>query len=545
MWFRPADFLWALCVIPFLSLALLPSAHARTPSAPIAFAAPSMARTTAEYCLTSQGCQSQCINDGPPPPPRGPDPPPIDEGALYRPPASTFAKRDLVGYWSSWSQYYGEDPGTPGCKKADMHLPELINPHLYTHINYAFVFISDTNYTMIPHELDDEDLSLRLNTWCKRVNPSLKTLVSIGGWTFNDGPGRFTGGIDYSRVFSKMAASAANRATFIRSCIDWCRRLGFDGIDIDWEYPGDVARGGTLQDGANLLTLYREMREAFHAEAIQTGRTELLMTMAAPADPDKVELFDPAACAQYLDWFNLMSYDFYGNWENIVDSTAPVKDTHLPTWSYESAIKLYLRKGVSPRQINAGLPAYGRVWTLDDVTKNLPGDTGHTGVAGRCTGLTGYLAYFEIMDILNAQNQLGTAALNYHYVLNDGAYLTFDDQWVGFDNENSVAEKVGIIQKYDLRGGMIWAIDLDTKSYEFTRAVAEHLNACQQDDPWLPTPPGQLASAPCTVTGPGAESGAVQTRRCREDSTWDVVDNGQCLGAFKNNLAARTCVGDY
>lgn len=88
------------------------------------------------------------------------------------------------------------------------------------------------NNSVIPHEYDDLDLSMRFNKWVKGLNPSLTTSFSVGGWSMNDGPTRFTGGIDYSTFFSQMASTASGRATFIQSCISFARDLGFDGIDI-------------------------------------------------------------------------------------------------------------------------------------------------------------------------------------------------------------------------------------------------------------------------------------------------------------------------
>ncbi|SPO35897.1 uncharacterized protein PSFLO_01368 [Pseudozyma flocculosa] len=494
------------------------------------------ARSTTEYCLTSLNCQSNCIDDGPPPPPKGPDPPPIDINSYWRPAPGTLDKFNMVGYWSSWAQYYGEDPGSPACTKADIHLPELINPFIWTHVNYAFVFISNTNFTIIPHEVDDEDLSLRMNSFLKSNNPNIKTSVSLGGWTFTDGPGRFTGGIDYSQVFSQMVATSGNRATFIQSCIDWCRRLGFDGIDIDWEYVGDTSRGGTTQDGANFLTLLQEMRQAFSNEAAATGRESLMITIAAPADPDKFALFDARAAQDYIDWYNLMSYDFYGNWENQVDTTAPVYDTFKPKWSFDSAIHLYLDAGVDPKKINAGLPAYGRVWTLDNVNQNTPGSTGGPG--------SGYMGWFEILEIMNMQARTGISATNVHSVPNDGAYMT--DQWIGFDDDYSIAQKVSLIKSYGLRGGMIWAIDLDTKDYSYTRSVLEAQNSCPANGEWRPTPAGHTAELDCGRTeGPGVTSTAKQRRACRDDGSWDVVDMTECRGALSFNILAQQCIGNY
>ncbi|PWN40465.1 hypothetical protein IE81DRAFT_349202 [Ceraceosorus guamensis] len=501
--------------------------------------------STDEYCLTSKNCQSNCIDDGPPPPPKGPKPPNIDVGSLYRPPDGVFNGFEMVGYWSSWAQYYGEDPGTPACKKEDKHLPENINPFLFTHINYAFAFVSNTNFTIIPHELDDEDLSKRLNNWMKSNNPRSRTSLSLGGWTFTDGPGRFTGGIDYSQVFSQLVSTRSNREIFIDSCIDWCRRLGFDGIDLDWEYVGDTSRGGSTSDGANFLTLLQEMRAAFRSEASSSGKAELLITVAAPADPAKVALFDIKACQEYIDWYNLMSYDFYGNWDPTIDSTAPVYDTFKPTWSFDSAIHLYLDAGVSASKINAGLPAYGRVWTLQDVTRNTPGSQGGPGTAGRCTGLAGYMGWFEIVEILNVKDRLTTGDEVFKYVPGDGAYATFDDQWVGFDDSRSVAEKVALIKQYGLRGGMIWAVDLDTKDYSFTRSVLEGRNSCPKNGDWLPTPAGVTASLLCENRSGalGDDAAPQQKRLCKSDATWDVVDLADCnKGLMLFQKAKSQCI---
>ncbi|KAL9936298.1 hypothetical protein V8E36_005140 [Tilletia maclaganii] len=495
--------------------------------------------TTAEYCLTSKSCQSGCVNDGPPPPPQGPPAPTVDLSKFYKPPAGTFASRSLVGYWSSWAQYRGSDPSTPGCKKTDQHLPENINPYIYTHVLYAFVFISDTNFTIIPHEYDDRDLSMRMNKHVKGANSAVKTLFSVGGWTFTDGASKFTGGIDYSKVFSNMVSSSANRAAFIKSCITWARDLGFDGVDLDWEYVGDTTRGGSSADGANFLTLVQEMKSAFANEASSTGKAALMITVAAPADPAKIKLFDIKAVSQSINWYNLMSYDFYGNWDNVIDTTAPVKDTIRTSWSFTSAIDIYLNAGVDPQKINAGLPAYGRVWTLADVNKNTPGSSGSAGVAGRCTGQQGFLGYFEIMEILRVFDAFGTANSHYFYKPGDGAWMTFDDQWVGFDNDQSIRDKVSIIKQKNLRGAMIWAVDLDTQDYSFTRNVIDSFSGCALDGLWPATPIGSSASLPCTNDGVMLGD---QQRVCQTGGVWGTVDLSQCQDKFSLKQYSGKCV---
>ncbi|KAJ7281653.1 glycoside hydrolase [Mycena rebaudengoi] len=311
------------------------------------------------------------------------------------------------------------------------------------------------NNSVIAHEYDDLDLSSRFNKWVKGLNPSLTTSFSVGGWSMNDGPSRFTGGIDYSTFFSQMASTAQGRATFIQSCITWARDLGFDGIDIDWEYVGDPARGGGSADTENFTLLCVEMRAQIISESAASGKPQLLITVAAPADPDKFALIQGKAVSDSIDWFNLMTYDFYGNWAPQMEVQAPIADTLQTGWSFTAAIDLYLAAGVPPNKINAGIPLYGRVWTMDDTSCTSPGCTGSAGVSGRCTAEAGYLSYFEIKeisDVLGQQNEAGSAV---NFVPQDGYYMVFNDQWVGYDDEYSFQAKVDIINSRGLRGGMV------------------------------------------------------------------------------------------
>ncbi|KAG8771682.1 Endochitinase 1 [Ceratobasidium sp. 428] len=90
-----------------------------------------------------------------------------------------------------------------------------------------------------------------------------------------------------------MASTAASRRTFINSAIAWARKLEFDGIDIDWEFIGDPARGGTSADKANFNSLVQELRAAATTEAASSGKPALILNMAAPAGPSDIANIDP------------------------------------------------------------------------------------------------------------------------------------------------------------------------------------------------------------------------------------------------------------
>ncbi|PPR06461.1 hypothetical protein CVT24_002622 [Panaeolus cyanescens] len=479
------------------------------------------------------------INDGPPPPPAGPAPPNIDKDSLFRPAAGTFANKELVGYFSNWAQYRGLDPSIPACDRNNSFLPEHVNPHLYTHLIYAFVFMANNN-SIIPHEYNDVDLSLRFNAWVKEINPNCKTSFAVGGWSMNDGPSRYTGGIDYSTFFSEMVATQAGRATFIDSCISWARDLNFDGIDIDWEYVGDPDRGGRPEDTVNFTKLVQEMRAKVEAEAAATGKPRLLITVASPADPSKFALIEGQAVSNYIDWYNLMTYDFYGNWSPTMEVQAPIADTIQEGWSFTSAIDLYLNAGIPANKINVGMPLYGRVWTMDDPGCNTPGCTGSAGVAGRCTAEKGYLSYFEIKEISDAlaSQNLEDSAVN--FVTQNGYYMVFDNQWVGYDDDLSFQSKVNIINERGLRGGMLWAVDLDTHDSVLTRKLLSYYRSCNANGNWPAASAGTEIELRCPQDSDYPDE--YQTRKCNDDLTWGDVNNSNCNRVRPQSLLAEGCI---
>src|SRR5213080_1286767 len=209
--------------------------------------------------------------------------------------------------------------------------------------------------------------------------PNLKVLVSLGGWT-------------YSKYFSDVAATDASRKKFVASCIDtWIKgniapyggaggpgtAAGiFDGIDIDWEWPGspDGHPGNhwSPNDKNNLTALLAEFRAQLDAYGATTGKRYQLHAFT-PADPAKVAAgWDLSRVFTYLDVANVQGYDFHGSgsdnsWEpnrtgHQANLLADPADPYPFHFTVESAIKLYTDAGVNPRKLTIGLPFYGRGW---------------------------------------------------------------------------------------------------------------------------------------------------------------------------------------
>lgn len=83
-------------------------------------------------------------------------------------------------------------------------------------------------------------------TALKKRKPGLETWIAIGGWDAG------------TKVFSKMARKAPSK--FIKSLIEFMDEYGFDGVDLDWEYPSAKDRGEMPQQivlsKSSFLTFY-------------------------------------------------------------------------------------------------------------------------------------------------------------------------------------------------------------------------------------------------------------------------------------------------
>lgn len=156
----------------------------------------------------------------------------------------------IIGYYEAWNH----KKKCMGMKISDIPTGSL------THIYYSFGFIEPDSYDIIPMKGEDEDISTNTITefaGLKRKNPGLKVIMALGGWSFNNND------TIWQPVFSDIVSSKEKRSKFIGKVEDFMMEYGFDGIDIDWEYPGATDRGGKKEDGENFTKLLKELRKAF------------------------------------------------------------------------------------------------------------------------------------------------------------------------------------------------------------------------------------------------------------------------------------------
>ncbi|MCC6895991.1 MAG: glycoside hydrolase family 18 protein [Anaerolineae bacterium] len=372
------------------------------------------------------------------------------------------AKR-VVAYFISWGIYAREYWVTD------------IPADLVTHINYAFANISKEGECLlgdewadvqIPYEGETEGDGLLGNfnqlNLLKEKYPHIQTLISIGGWT-------------WSKNFSDVALTEESRQKFAASCVAFMKQYGFDGLDIDWEYPtggGDPGNITRPEDPENFILLLTELRKQLDAQGEADGGKHYLLTIAAGAGKSAIEGIDWVAVADQLDWINLMAYDYAGGWSPTTDFNAPLfasATSPTPDVSIDASLKAYLDAGVTADKMVLGVPFYGKGWKEVEAADNglfqpyggIPGGTYGEGV-------------YEYHDLAKTWLPLmerywdDAAKVPWLYNPKTGMMISYDDP-------ESLALKAQYVNDNNLGGVMIWELSQDSDDNALLTALNDTL----------------------------------------------------------------------
>ena len=333
----------------------------------------------------------------------------------------------VVGYYPQWVQ--SEFPVSN------------IDLSVVTHVNHAFAWPDENG------NIESYNNMFNISNADIIHNGGRKFLLSLGGWGNDVG-------------FATVASSLDLRTIFIDNLIQICDTYGYDGIDIDWEYPFSES------DRENLNSLISEMDAAFNSH-----NPNLLITMAIPISNWAGQWYDFNFLKSYIDFFNAMTYDIHGGWSAHAGHNSPLypSPTDDPDGSCNTGINyLHYTRGIPTSQINLGMPFWGKKYTATNINQPFTGDVID-------------MRYSEIPVLIGNgwTNQWDSNAFC--------PYLIKDDQSkiITYDNQLSIGYKCDYAKSKNLGGVMIWALGYDVTSngQELIESInANYLNNFQDDN---------------------------------------------------------------
>lgn len=330
-----------------------------------------------------------------------------------------------------------------------------------THINYAFANIRDGEVVfdttkidgVVPNAQDVEELNS-----LKKDNPDLKVLVSVGGWTWSGG-------------FSDAALTEESRSKFAKSCAAFVKEFKLDGIDLDWEYPNQSGAGNIhrSEDVPNFTLMLEEVRKELDLMSEKEGKgIHYLLAIATGADKAYVDNVEMNEIHKYIDFLNIMTYDFYNGWHNVNghhSNYLPSGSPELDKNSVVNAVDMHVNAGCPIEKINLGIPFYGRIWKGVDASSD------------------------QILFNKAETVGMGIDYINFHQNINANGFTRYWDdkakvpylwntekkEFISYEDEESIALKIEYLKQRGLAGVMFWEYSADYEN-RLLSSVLDNLN---------------------------------------------------------------------
>ncbi|MGG7177276.1 glycosyl hydrolase family 18 protein [Clostridium paraputrificum] len=400
-------------------------------------------------------------------------------------------ERKVVAYFPEWA--YTKEAN-------DYYTADRMPWDKITHINYAFAHVGKDNkigisdkvaalQAELPGQTSDFPYKGHFNVLnsYKKKYPNVKTMISIGGWAESSG-------------FYTMCQTPEGRQTFANSVVDFLKEYGFDGADIDYEYPTSVKESGNPIDFPvadpmrgrlynDYLEMMKVLRDTIDEASVRDGK-KYLLTAAITASGWVLAGMGRGEYVQYLDYLNLMSYDYHGSWDGYVAHNSPLysdpedpattgmKYNYLSTdWSVK-----YFSGLMDPSKIVVGIPYYTRGWEgvkpgkregglYGSAWKGKVDDSEGTGAVG-----IDNIWHDKLPDgseepggsnpLWHVKNLLADKNLGYQRFWDDKSKVPYvwnenKKVFLSFEDEQSMGEKMDYIVNNNLGGAMIWEIDGD------------------------------------------------------------------------------------
>ncbi|GAA5928547.1 glycoside hydrolase family 18 protein [Sporobolomyces koalae] len=345
-----------------------------------------------------------------------------------------------VGYFTNWG-IYGRN-----------YKPQQIPLEDLTHILYSFANLKEESGEVhLTDSWADQEIHYENDSWndenassnlygnlkqlylLKKRNRNLKIMLSIGGWTYSEN-GRFARGV----------GDEVKRRTFVDSAVQIVEDYGFDGLDIDWEYPQNE------KEARDYVLLLRDLRQGLDRLAHDKGISlpqGFELTIAAPCGPSTFDKLLVREMDQYLSFWNLMAYDYAGSWDSHANHQANLFGSSPDSLSTDRAIRFYTSQGVPVQKLVLGIPLYGRSFL------NCQGPGQPFQGVGPGSWEAGSYDY-KALPLPSSQEQ-------YDPHLVTTSCLTANSEWVTYDSPASAVAKAEFVNVNQLGGAMYWELSGD------------------------------------------------------------------------------------
>ncbi|PVU90490.1 hypothetical protein BB561_004862 [Smittium simulii] len=377
-----------------------------------------------------------------------------------------------VGYFGSWN-YYNK------FKLDEIPIEKL------SHLVYGFAKINDGRVGVYDPWLD---LDIRIdnkhnglfsaindpNGSLKSRNPKFKSIISVGGWTL-------------SKEFSPIAMTSKSRKVFADSVVDFVEKYGFDGVDIDWEYPvkgGDISNKYDPKDGENFVHLISEVRSSLNKHGKKkTPNRHYDLGIAISPNPQVAMHVNFTRVSEIVDFMSIMAYDFSGSWSGKVEHNSNTLSFDTNTeYSAKNTVKFYLDQKVDRKKLLLGSAFYGKIFRDVENEKfgNVIGlNQPKKSVAyyGEVDGISehGVMFYKNIKQYTRPDNSAGFV----QYFDRDRAtpylYSKTKKLWITYENKKSIMYKCALINKLGLGGFMFWEV-----SQDYNNELANAISLCKK-----------------------------------------------------------------
>ncbi len=325
---------------------------------------------------------------------------------------------------------------------AGWSMPPVIHPEKLTHINFAFARIDKGGKVVFENPALAPALKSLLAL--KAQNPELKVIVSVGGWE--------------AEGFSDAALTEASRDTFAQSAVELIREHGVDGIDLDWEYPGQGIAGIKYrpEDKQNFTLLLKTVREHLDAAsdaANRAGDDRYVLTIAS-ADREYFEHTEMSRLHVFLDWLNIMSYDFFNSLTSTTGHHAGLYASEFaaPTdRNADASVRQHIAAGIPPDKLVLGVAFYGRGFAgvkpandgLHQPYERYEGDHPYKELVEKLIDRQGFTRHWDERAMAP-------------FLWNNAArtFITYDDP-------QSIAAKADYVRNKGLGGMMFWELSQD------------------------------------------------------------------------------------